>query len=903
MNSWHNISSDKIFEKLSTQKDGLNDSEVKIRLKKYGLNISAKEKKTSIIHLLLNQFKSFIIYVLIGAAILSGLVGDRLEFIIILSIVAFIVLLSFFEEFKASKEMESLKKLTPLMTSVIRSGKKLKILSQELVVGDIIVISRGDLVPADCRIIEASDLQVDESALTGESIPITKHSKILPLKTNLSQRKNMVYAGGQVINGEATCVVINTSLDTELGNIASMVKETKDELSPLQKRLDKLGKQISITVIIISILIILIGLIRGEPINHIILLAIAVAVSGIPESLPAVIGVSLGIGMKRMAKKNAVIKRLAAVETLGTCTVICSDKTGTLTQNKMVIENIWTFGTEIKVSGVGFNPEGLFLKEELTIDPLKTKNISKLIEIGVLCNNATLSQKDNEWHVEGESTEGALIVLAKKAGFDKEKLHKESPKIHEHPFDSNRKCMSSIHLVKNKSIAYIKGAPEQILKKSNYYFENGIKKRLTKDKINEIIFQNEKYAKKGFRVLALAYKEHNSNDYRIKEVEKNLIFVGLVSIRDPPEPSAYEAIKLCKKAGVRVVMITGDNPITAEAVARELNILTEDQIIISGEELDALSEKQLIEIVGKVAVFARVTPKHKLKIIDALQKKGEIVAMTGDGVNDAPALKKADIGVAMGLTGTEVAKEASEMVIKDDNFSTIVFAIKEGRTIYNNIQKFIYYLLPGNISQVLIIFLATLFGFLPPLTPLMVLFINLITSDIPALGLSLVKGDPEMMYQKPRNPKEGILTTYILLKISQIVPLIVLGTLFLFMWELLVLKTDLVMAQTVSFAVVILFMIFHVFNAQHFTKSILSSNFFKNKSVVIGGMISLATLFFVIYYPPVSNAFGIVSLTFSQWIPIVIVSSSILLFIEIQKFIIKSELKEHEKQELFPTRN
>ncbi|MFH1589556.1 MAG: HAD-IC family P-type ATPase [archaeon] len=902
MDDWHELSIEVVMSKLSTTKSGLNDSEAEKRVKQFGENISAKEEKTSVIKILLRQFKSFIIYILIAAAVISGIIGNHVEFIIITAIVLFIVLLSFFEEYKATREMESLKKLTPKITKVIRNNKEIQINSSELVPGDIIILTRGDLVPADARVIESTNLQVNESALTGESMPITKTEKILSEKTSLAERKNMVYTGGQVINGHGICVIVETGKNTELGKIASMVKDTREELSPLQKRLDKLGKQFSYSVIAICILIIILGLLRGDGLNNLLLLAVAVAVSGIPESLPAVIGVALAIGMKRMAKQNAIIKRLAAVETLGTCTVICTDKTGTLTQNKMVIENIWTYGSEVEVSGNGFQPEGIFLKEKLQINPTENKNISKILEIGILCNNANLKkEEDEEWKIEGESTEGALVVLAKKAGIEKDQMHKDFPRVHEHPFDSDRKCMSSVHLVRNQHIAYAKGAPERILKRSEYYLENGKIKTLTKKIKEEIIEKNEEYASKGYRVIGLAYKEHKGN-FDIKNVEKNLIFAGLVSIRDPPEPSALEAIKLCEEAGIKVIMITGDNPLTAKAVAKELNILTEGQQVITGDELDKLTDDQYLEVVDKISVYARVTPKHKLRVIKALQDRGEIVAMTGDGVNDAPALKKADIGVAMGLCGTEVAKEASEMIIKDDNFSTIVYAVKEGRTIYNNIQKFIYYLLPGNFSEVLLILIATIAGLFPPLTPIMILFINLVTSDIPALGLCLEKPDKTIMQQKPRNPKEGILTNYILLKISQVVPIIVLGTIGLYMWTLTVKQADIATAQTVAFVTIILFELFHVFNAKSFNNTIFSKDTFNNKTLFLGYAASIVATLTVLYFEPARRIFGTVPLTINQWIPIIIMSLSVVFFVEIQKIIINSEIEEHKNIDIHPTR-
>jgi len=904
MSQWHVKSSSAVLKEFSVDSaSGLSSDESKARIEKYGSNITAKEEKASILAIFLRQFKSFIIYVLISAALISFFIGDHVEFVVITGIVLFIVLLSFFEEFKATKDMEALRNLTPRKAQVIREGKGLEILASDLVPGDIVVLCRGNIVPADGRIIESVNLQVDESALTGESVPVMKLNKELAENTVLAERLNMVYAGGQVINGHGKFVVVDTGKLTELGKIASMVKDAGEELSPLQERLDKLGKQFSYTVLVICFLIVLIGFMRGEPLASLLLLAVAVAVSGIPESLPAVIGVALAIGMKRMAKQNAIIKRLPAVETLGTCTVICTDKTGTLTQNRMVIENIWAFDVEVSVTGKGFSPEGVFLKEEEKIDPLKTNGVSKIIEIGTLCNNASLKMNDDGvWHVDGESTEGALIVLAKKAGLDKEEFHKTYPRLHEHPFDSERKCMSSIHLVKKKPIVYCKGAPEKLLEKSGYYLENGSVKKLDKKTCAMIIKKNEEYASKGFRVLGLAYKEHKGTEYDLKKVEKELIFVGLVSIRDPPEPSALESIRLCEEAGIKVVMITGDNALTAKAVAEELKILLPGQRVLTGEELDKLSDEEFKKIVEDVAVYARVTPKHKLRVVEALQSQGHIVAMTGDGVNDAPALKKADIGVAMGLCGTEVAKEASEMIIKDDNFSTIVYAIKEGRTIYSNIQRFLYYLLPGNLSEVTLILIASILGIVPPLTPIMILFINLVTSDIPALGLCLEKPPEGIMRQKPRNPREGILSNYLLLKISQIIPIIVLGTIALFMWELTVKQSDLQTAQTVAFVSVIMFELFHVFNAKSFDSTIFSKSLFSNKSLFLGYAASLMVTMLVLYWAPLSKVFGTAPLNLGHWISIFLMASMVIIFVEIQKTILSAEITEREKMEIHPTR-
>lgn len=891
---WYKLDIDDIYKKLDSSEKGLNDNQIKHKLKIYGLNISSKEEKKSILNLFFLQFKSFIIYVLIFAAILSALVGDLKEFYILLGLIIFIIFLSFFQEYKATKEMESLKKLTPKKSRVIRNNKEIVIDSSDLVPGDILLLTRGEIVPADARIIKEYQLKIDESALTGESFPSTKSSKTIMKETLLADRNNMVFSGGKVMNGHGVFIIVKTGKNTELGKIASMVKENEEDFSPLQKRLNLLGKQFSYIVAFICIILLIVGIFRGYDPNYLILLAIATAVAGIPESFPAIIGVLLSVGMKRMAKKNAIIKKLAAVETLGTCTVICTDKTGTLTQNKMVIENIWTFNDEVKVTGPGYDVKGIFLKEELEVNPNKLNEVSKIIEIGVLCNNSSIKNQ-KELEIEGEPTEGALILLGKKAGIEKDHLHKKYPQIFEHPFDPDRKCMSSIHRYQNKKMVYSKGAPEVILKKSKYYLEGGKVKRLTPNKRKIVLKQNQVYASQGYRVLGLSYKEHTDKKDELHHVEKDLVFVGLVSIKDPVEENVHEAINMCKDAGIKIIMITGDNPITAKSIANELEILEKGKEVITGMELDQMEDVELYRRVKNVAVFARVTPKHKLRIIKALQHNGEIVGMTGDGVNDAPALKKADIGVAMGKTGTEVAKEASEMVIKDDNFSTIVDSIKEGRTIYNNIQKVIYFLLPGNFAQVSLILIAILAGFLPPLTPLMILFINLVTNDFMGLGLSLEKSDNNIMKDPPRNPKEGILSNYLLLKISQIVPLLVLGTLALFMWEIAFLRVDLIVAQTVAFASLMLFGVFHLFNSKDLNNSIFTKNFFTNIYFFVGIFVSLTAMLLVIYFEPMRDIFGTIPLTLGQWIPAIIVASSALFFTEIQKTIINTEIEEYEK--------
>lgn len=884
--------------------NGLSEIEASLRLQRYGSNVLTKEKKSNLLIILLRQFKSVITWVLLASGIMSFLIRNHTEGVVILCIVGFVVFLGFIEEYSASKEMEALKKLTTKTARVIRERKEKIVPAEDIVPGDIILLRRGEIVPADARVCISNSLMVSQASLTGESASVGKNEK--PVKSDfclVSDQKNIVFASSHVINGDAICVVVNTGKDSEVGKISTMVSSVVQEATPLQKNLDNIGKQFSAVVIILCLLVLIVGIIRGNDIGTTALIAVAIAVSGIPEGLLPVIAIALSIGMKRMAKKNAIMKKLAAVEVLGTCTVICTDKTGTLTQNKMVVEKIFTLDNEVSVTGNGFNPNGLFMAENKEINPKNNHSMLKTIEIGVMCNNSDLVKENEEWKVQGEPTEGALIVLAKKAGIEKDNYHGKFPRIHEHPFDADRKCMSAVHTVENQPIVYTKGAPEMILKKCRYCLKDGKVRKISRSISREIMQKNHEYASQGLLVMALAYKEHKKKSYELQRVESDLVFVGLVTIRDPPEPFAKESIALCKEAGIKVVMITGDNEATAAALAKDLGIMTETSKIINGIELERMNYDEFIEIVDKVAVYARTTPKHKLKIVEALQKKGHIVAMTGDGVNDAPALKKADIGIAMGKCGTEVAKESAEMVIKDDNFSTIVEAVKEGRTIYSNILKFVYYILPGNFSEVTLILLSALLGFINPLTPLMILFINMFTSDIPALGLCFEKPSNNIMKQKPRGHDDPILGNYIMMKIKEVVPLIVFGTLSMFSWELLIKGGSIEKAQTAAFATIIMFEIFHVFNAKTLGESVLSKRIFKNPILWIGTFISVGSTIAAIYLPMFNRIFGTVPLDMVDWGGILIASSTIMIFVEMHRGLVNAEIKEREKINMLPTRD
>ncbi|MBW2967371.1 HAD-IC family P-type ATPase [Candidatus Woesearchaeota archaeon] len=897
--AWYSKPVSSVLSELGSSEKGLDGAEAEKRLKQYGPNEIKKAKKDTALKIFFRQFKAFIVWVLLAAAGISLFIGHSLEFYVISAIIGIIVLISFFEEFKASKDMDALIKMTSIQSTVLRGGAKVQVPSRDLTVGDILILKRGQIVGADARIIEANSLKADESALTGESLAVQKSASDLKGTVALAQQANMVFSGTSITNGDALAVVVSVGSATEIGKISSMIKGIKEEKTPLQKRLDKLTKQLSFLAFIMAIAVFFIGLAHGEHWSVMLIFSMAMIVSGIPESLPTVVAVTLATGMKNMAKKNAIVKRLPAVETLGTCTVICTDKTGTLTQNKMVVENIFTSDAELKVTGEGYAPEGLFLKDKKEMDVSRHKTVHRLLEIGVLCNNSDINQKEGGWEVDGEATEGALITLSSKARIHRADYHEKFPRKTEHPFDPDRKCMSVVHLYEGKQFVFAKGAPESILKRSAFYLHEGSVKKMTGKSRDMFLAKNKEYAEKGLRVLSMAFKPHKGS-FDIKNVESGLIFVGLVSIRDPPAPGVKESIAQCRSAGVKVVMITGDNELTARAIARELGIFTDYNYALSGSELDSLDEAELIRKIDKITVYARVTPAHKLRIVETLQKTGNIVAMTGDGVNDAPALKKANIGIAMGLRGTEVAKESAELVLKDDNFTTIVSAVESGRTIYENIRKFIFYLLLGNFAEVLMLLIAVLVGISLPLTALMILFLNLVTSDLQALGLSVENASPNIMKQRPRSPKEGILSEYLMFRIAELVPMAVLGTIVLFIWEIVVKGAGIEKAQTVAFATIIFFELFHALNAKSWSRSVFSKEFFSNMYLIGSIALSAALTVIVIYWAPLQRIFGTTGLTVMDWVPVVCVSASILAYVELKKTFLQAELKEQERLQVKP---
>ncbi|MCK4637656.1 MAG: cation-translocating P-type ATPase, partial [Methanomicrobia archaeon] len=729
-----------VLKELQTTDRGLTQKEAEERIKRYGFNEIEEEKKISILPIFLDQFKDFLMIILMLAVIVSLLIGETADAIVISIILVASGALGFFQEYKAEKSLEMLKKMSSPKAKVNRDGTERIIDTGELVPGDIIFLEVGDKIPADCRVITSYNLNIDEAVLTGESVSVSKTLEALPEDLPLGERKNLVFSGTVVTFGRGIAVVYATGMNTEFGKIAKMLQSVKKEITPLQKNLEGVGKVLGVSALIICFLVAALGILRGyEPVEMFIW-GVSLAVAAVPEALPAVVTITLALGIQKMVKRNSIIRKLPAVETLGCTTVICSDKTGTLTKNEMTVKKIFFNNNVIEVSGVGYIPKGDFYVEKKEID---RKDLELIGKISALCNDAELVHEKN-YTVIGDPTEGALLVLAEKIGMQKSDLEERFPRKDELTFTSERKMMS----VLNDKI-YAKGAPETIVENCSYIYDNGVRKITEADK-KKILEMNETFASKGLRVLALAYKEGDILE------EKDLVFVSLTAMLDPPREEAREAIKLCELSGIKVIMITGDHKLTAKAIAIELGIFEEGNLILTGKELDELSDAEFEKIVDDVKVYARVSPEHKMKIISAFKKKGEVVAMTGDGINDAPALKNSSIGVAMGVTGTDVTKEASDMILTDDNFASIVAAVEEGRGIYDNIKKYLMHLLSGNAGEILIMTLAVLLDIGLPLIAIQLLFLNLLTDGLPAIALSVEPKDPDIMLRKPRKKNESI---------------------------------------------------------------------------------------------------------------------------------------------------
>jgi Ca2+-transporting ATPase len=820
---------------------------------------------------------------------LSIYLGELIDAVVIIAIVMACAILGFVEEYRSEKALEALKKMTAPTAMVLRDGKEEKIQTISLVPGDIVLLYTGDKVPADARLVEAINLKVDEASLTGESSPVNKDVKPLPEDTSLNEKRNMIFTGTVAVYGRGKAVVTSTGMNTEFGKIAKMVQMTEEEETPLEKRMASVGKWIGILSIAVCLIVAAIGIFEGRNPLDMILWGISLAVAAVPEALPAIVTGALAIGMYRMAKVNTIVRRLPAVETLGCTSVICSDKTGTMTKGEMTVQRIYTNDKAIKVSGVGYEPEGEFLFEDKKIDPAQEDELVTLLKVAILCNDAKL-EKETEterWIVKGDPTEGALVVAAAKAGLWKEELEKEAPRIGEIPFSSERKCMTTAHIVSSKKkIAFMKGAPEIVLEKSTKIFVNGKVRKITQDDRTEIRKVNEAMAMQALRNLGFAFRElPESMETFDDKIENDMIFVGIMGMIDPPREEVKDAIYLCRKAGIDVVMVTGDHKLTAIAVAKELNLLSENEYegkVLTGGEFDKISDEQLNEMVENIVIYARVSPEHKMRIVKAWKAKGKVVAMTGDGVNDAPALKMSDIGVSMGITGTEVTKEASDMVLTDDNFASIVKAVKEGREIYGNIKKYLTYLLRCNIMEILVMFIVMVgvpyiagsayhpdpsqdpkSSPLLALTAIQLLWVNLTTDGLPAIALGVDPGDPDLMERKPRDPNESVFTRDVKVYLT-IVPilmtvLLLFGYFYYEPWRGIVNGKDMLTeARTQLLTAMILMELANAISARSLKYTVFKVGVFKNRFLWYA-ILSSFGLQLLVLYSPLQTVFGVTS--------------------------------------------
>ena len=857
---WYTKELNRVFNELNTRKSGLTEEEASKRLEKYGANNLKEKKKESLFIKFIKQFNDFMIIVLIIAAIISAIVaktngsGDYIDSIIIIAIVIFNAIMGLIQEEKAEKSLEALKKMSAPNAKVRRNGKIREIEASRVVPGDVVMLEAGNYVPADCRLIDSYNLQIEESSLTGETLPTSKQADvILNANTAIGDLKNMAFATTIVVNGHAEAVVVETGMNTKVGQIAGMIIENESPETPLQKKLGEVGKTLAITCMIICGLIFLIGIWKQIPITEMFMTSVGLAVAAIPEGLPAIVTIMLSIGVTKMAKKNSIIRKLPAVETLGCSSVICSDKTGTLTQNKMTV-------TQIR------NAVGL----------VKSDDRRFILELGTMCTDTIESQE-----VIGEATEVAITNAAVEMNLRKRDLYDRMQRINEISFDSKRKMMTTIHKIGSKYRIITKGAPDVLIKRCSQYYQSGrIEPIFSKrDALQE---QNQMMAEDALRVIAIAYKdvEKLPREINSETIENELTFVGLIGMIDPPREGVKEAVKTCRKAGIKTVMITGDHLQTAKAIAKELGILRKGDLAINGETLEKMSQQELERNIMKYSVFARVSPEHKVRIVKAFQSTGAVVAMTGDGVNDAPALKNADIGIAMGKGGTDVAKNASDMVLTDDNFVTIVEAVKQGRNIYDNIKKAVHFLLATNIGEIVAIFVGLLLGIKSPLLAIQLLWVNLVTDSLPAIALGLEKEESNIMNRLPRNPRKSLFADGLWGKITT--EGVMIGMLTLVAFSIGNNLYSIEVGRTMAFLSLGILELVHSFNIKG-EESIFKTGLFENRYLV--GAFVLGTLLqvVVVLISPLAQIFDVVPLNSVQWLMTAIISILPVVIVELQK--------------------
>jgi len=878
---WHNLSPDEALQTLSSRRSGLAEAESKTRLLQYGPNALKGKKKTPPLIVFLRQFLNPLIYVLLVAAVISIIVEHFLDAWVILGVLFLNAVIGFIQEARAERAMEALMNMAAPQARVRRDGNIRVTSAKDIVPGDILLLETGDKVPADARLIEISNLKVNEAALTGESVPVDKYTKALGGTLPVADRKNLLYMGTIVTYGRATAMVVSIGMSTEMGKIATGIQEVKPEPTPLQENISKLSKYLVFVFLGVCGLLVGVGLLRGLAWLEVFLLAVAAAVSAIPEGLPAVVTVVLAIGMRNMARRNAIIRKLVAVETLGAATVICSDKTGTLTLNQMTVRRLYIDGQWLEVSGEGYAPQGEFRRDGQVISAGGDPALSLHLRIGALCNDALLTCEHDFCSIYGDPTEGALVVAAAKAGMNKEKLEKNLPRLDEIPFQSEKQYMVTLHPADGGRVAYVKGSPEKILSLSKYRWQGSEVVPLTDADARSIVEASNAMAGEAMRVMATAYVElpRELENLEDKDIQGNLVFVGLAGMADPPREEAKEAVKLCRDAGIKVVMITGDHRVTAESIAQQLDLPSGKSI--TGAELQNMTDEELVRQVEDISVFARIEPLHKLRIVNAFKSRGHVVAMTGDGVNDAPALKAASIGIAMGITGTDVAKEAGDMVLADDNFASVVAAVEEGRVIFNRLRNVIFFLLSTNIGELLALIITILFVGQAPLLAVQIIWVNLVTDTAVAVPLGLEPKVGNELKQPPRHPKVGLLFPGLLFRIGFLGILMSTGIFLIFNWAQA--RMSLEEARTVAFCSLVAFEWFRAFNARSDEYTVFRLGVFRNR--VLLGSLSLAILLqlAVIYVPFLQAAFRTVPLGIDMWGIAILAGGSLFAIEEIRK--------------------
>jgi len=904
--TFHAEKVEEVLQSLNTSQEGLSSEEAERRLREYGPNMLQEKERIGPFQIFLRQFQDVFVLMLLAAIVISLLsvfmkgaeatLEDYADSITIAVIVILNATVGFVQEYRSERAMEALREYAAPRARVLRDGKEKIIPAEQVVPGDILLLESGDRIAADGRIIESFDLQTNEAVLTGESTPVEKHTRPVPADASIGDRRNMVYMGTHVIYGRGRAVVTATGMNTEFGRIAGMIQEVEEKTPPLKAKLNRFAKTLTKFIIIVCAVIFVLELIRepdalqfGNMIEY-FMTVVALAVSAVPEGLPAIVTIALALGARELAKHNAVIRKLAAAETLGSTTVICSDKTGTLTKGEMTVRRIYCDNQTIEVTGSGYEPEGKFILNSDPVDPKDDETLSLLLRIAVLCNNSHLENDNGQWRVTGDPTEGALVVAAYKAGLKQEELENQYQRIGEIPFSSERKRMTTIHSAPDGEVyAYIKGAPEVIIERCSKIYSAGKEGKLTDHERKRILKINEGFAGNALRVLAFAYRRlPESKGSYTEEIENNLVFVGLIGMIDPPREEAIKANRLCKKAGIKTIMITGDHKLTAVAIAKEIGIVEkeEDDLVLTGEELSRMSDEDFERIVEDVRVYARVSPEHKLRIVKALKKKGHIVAMTGDGVNDAPALKDADIGVAMGITGTDVTKEAADMILMDDNFATIVNAVKHGRIIYDNIRKFAFFLMRSNFDELAVIATFALLGMPLPLTAAMILWINLVTDGGPATALSFDPPLEDVMARPPRDPKQGVLYGRLLqIIISFICQYLGTTGIFILVYEYGFLAEGLgeaerlTLARSMCFTQATLRELMIVWNCRSERRSAFRLSWTSNKFLLVSVLVSIFGTVALLYVPFLQTMFETVPLNLQQWLLVGSVATSGLLLL------------------------